>query len=97
MICAEAEEAVSRSTGVPLNPQGPGQQTIPGSGRGGVRVPDLKVRGQEGLVRLRGTIVEVKASTGSTFGDLSHRSRPQIRDAVEDARRLRSKAKVLLF
>ena len=88
----EAEESVSRSTGVPLNPQGPGQQTIPGSGPGGVRVPDLKVRGQEGSVRLRGTIVEVKASTGSTFGDLSHRSRQQIREAVDYARRLRSKA-----
>jgi hypothetical protein len=43
-------------------------------------------------VRLRGTIVEVKAATGSTFGDLSARSRAQILDAVEHARRLRSKA-----
>ena len=69
-----------KATGVPLNPQGPGQQTIPGSGPGGNRVPDLKVRGREGSVRLRGTIVEVKASnlTPGNFGDLSGRSRDQI-------------------
>ncbi|HEX5084340.1 MAG TPA: RHS repeat-associated core domain-containing protein, partial [Blastocatellia bacterium] len=89
-----AEEAVSRHTGVPLNPQGAGEQTIKGSGPGGKRVPDLKVRGQQGSVRLRGSIVEVKASgiEGGKFGDLSSRSRAQIMDAVKYARALRARA-----
>jgi len=88
----QAEELVSEHTGVPRNPQGPGQQTIPGSGSGGTRVPDLKVRGPEGSVRLRGTVIEVKASRGTSFGDLSDRSRKQLLDAVAYARRLRARA-----
>ncbi|MEX1027029.1 MAG: RHS repeat-associated core domain-containing protein, partial [Candidatus Paceibacterota bacterium] len=91
----EAEQIVSDATGIPRNPQGAGQQTIPGTGRGGVRIPDLKVRGAQGSVRLRGSVVEVKASRGTTFGDLSSRSRDQIRDAVDYVQRLRSKASLV--
>jgi len=64
-------EIVSKFTGVPPNPQGPDQQTIPGSGRKGIRIPDLKVRGRDGSVRVRGTVVEVKASTSTKFRTLS--------------------------
>ncbi len=92
----KAEAIVSESTGVARNTRGPGQQTIPGTGRGGVRVPDLRLRGAGGSFRLRGSIVEVKASaTGKSFGDLSARSRDQIRDAVTYARRLQERANLV--
>jgi RHS repeat-associated protein len=91
----KAETLVSEHTGVPRNPQGPGQQTIPGTGPGGFRVPDLKVRGHQGSFRLRGTVIEVKASRGSTFGELSQRSRQQRVDAVTYARRLRARAEMV--
>jgi hypothetical protein len=75
----EAEELVSELAGIPRNAPGPNQQSIPGSGPGEIRYPDLLVRGRDGSLRIRGSIVEVKASTGSTFGDLSQRSRQQWR------------------
>jgi hypothetical protein len=90
---SEAEYVISELTGVPLNPPGPNQQTIPGSGPGEYRAPDLKFRGRSGSVRVRGTIIEVKASTGKTFGDLSARARAQIEDAIAFAQLLREKAK----
>ena len=90
-----AEQRVSADTGVPLNPQGAGRQTIPGSGPGGFRIPDLLFRGPQGSVRLRGSVVEVKASRGTKFGDLSKRSRDQIRDAVDYLRGLREKASLV--
>jgi RHS repeat-associated protein len=88
----EAEELVSAHTNVSRNPQGAGQQTIPGSGPGGFRVPDLKVRGYQGSVRLRGTVVEIKASRATSFGELSTRSREQLTDSVAYVRRLRARA-----
>lgn len=94
-FAAEAEEIVAEATGVPRNPQGPGQQSIPGSGPGGVRIPDLKVRGPDGSLRLRGTVVEVKASTGTKFGDLSQRARDQIRDAVDYVKAVRQKSSLV--
>jgi hypothetical protein len=87
----EAEEIVSEATGVPRN-QGPNRQKIPGSGPGGFRIPDFPVRGPEGSVRQVGAVIEVKASRGTKFGDLSGLSRQQIKDAVEFVRRLRGKA-----
>jgi hypothetical protein len=92
----EAEEIVSEEIGVRRNLPGPQQQRIPGSGRGGFRILDFPHRGQEGSVRLRGTVVEVKASaTGTKFGDLSDRSRQQIKDAIEFVLTLRSKASLV--
>ena len=91
----EAEEMVSEATGIPRNTPGPKQQTIRGSGPGGMRLPDLVVRGPRGSVRLRGTVVEVKASTGDKFGALSERSREQIRDAVAYVEKLRKKASLV--
>jgi RHS repeat-associated protein len=91
----KAEVIVSKHTEVPRNLQGQGQQTIPGSGPGGERVPDLRVRGAQGSVRLRGSVVEVKASTGRNFGDLPARGRQQIRDAVEYVRRLQNKSSLV--
>jgi RHS repeat-associated protein len=84
-----AEELVSKHTGVPLNEAG---QTIPGSGKGGVRVPDFPVRGPKGSIRHRGSVMEVKASHLKNFGDMSSRSRKQILDMVAYARRLRARA-----
>ena len=89
-----SEELVSETTGIPLNRQGRGQQTIPAS-TGGKRVPDLKFRGLEGSIRRRGTIIEVKASGLTKFGDLSKRSREQILDMVTFVRRLRAKASLV--
>jgi hypothetical protein len=86
----EAEEIVSEAIGVPRN-QGPNRQKIPGSGPSGFRIPDFPVRGPEGSVRQVGAVIEVKASRGTNFGDLSSLSRQQIRDAVEFVRRLRDK------
>jgi hypothetical protein len=88
----EAEEIVSSHTGVLLNRSG---QTIPGSGPGGVRIPDLEVRGPNGSVRLRGSVIEIKASRYSNFGDMSARGRAQILDQVAYVRRLRGKASLV--
>ena len=93
MPFAEAsEEIVAEEIGVPRNEKGPGQQTIPGSGKRGYRILDFPHRGPQGSIRIRGTVVEVKASTGSKFGDLSGESRRQIKDAVAFVEQLRSKA-----
>lgn len=87
----EAEEIVSEAIGVPRN-QGPNRQKIPGSGPGGFRIPDFPVRGPNGSVRQVGAVIEVKASRGTKFGDLSGLSRRHIKDAVEFVRRLQGKA-----
>ena len=84
-----AEDLVSAHTGVPLNRAG---QTISGSGPGGVRIPDFPVRGPQSSIRLRGAVMEVKASHLKNFGDLSSRSRAQILDAVGYTRRLRGRS-----
>ena len=91
----EAEEIVSEEAGVPRNLPGPRQQTIPGSGPGGFRILDFPHRGREGSIRLRGTVIEVKASAGTKFGDLSGRSRQQIKDAINYVWSLRSKASLV--
>lgn len=83
---------VSEHTGVPLNRSG---QRIPGSGPGGFREPDLQVRGRTGSLRLRGSVVEVKASRYSNFGDLPGRGRAQILDDLAYVRRLRAKASLV--
>lgn len=88
-----AEEVVSEATGVPLNPRGPQEQRIPGTGPGGYRVPDLKPSGPEGSILNRGTIIEIKASSDKKFKSLSARSRRQILDAVKRVNRLREKAR----
>jgi hypothetical protein len=90
----EAEEIVSDVTGLPRN-EGPRRQKIPGSGKKGFRIPDFPVRGPQGSVRQRGTIIEVKASRDKKFGKLSGLSRQQIRDAVEFVRSLRDKASLV--
>ncbi len=73
-----AEEAVSNATGVPLN-VGTGRDTIPGSGPGRVRFPDLKIFGLEGSIIQRGSIIEVK--------DVKRlQGRRQIRDLIAYAR-----------
>jgi hypothetical protein len=84
-----SEELVSQHTGVPLNQA---NQTIPGSGPGGIRIPDFPVSGPQSSIRIRGAVMEVKASHLKNFGDLSARSRAQILDAVDYARRLRARA-----
>ncbi len=90
-----AEDIVSEEVGIPRNPQGPGQQTIPGSGKRKIRIPDLLVRGPDGSLYLRGTVVEVKASGKTKFGNLSGPSRKQIEDAVKYVTRLREKAGIV--
>jgi hypothetical protein len=89
----EAEEIVARRTGVELNVSGPEQHRIPGTGRGGYRIPDFKIWGPAGSLYQRGSIIEVKASRGNKFGDLSSLSRQQIRDGVTFVRELRASAK----
>jgi hypothetical protein len=91
----QAVDRVAAATGASPNRSGPRQQTIPGSGRGGFRLLDFLHRGPDGSIRLRGTIIEVKASTGTKFGDLSGRSRKQILDAVEFVVTLRSKVNLV--
>lgn len=54
-----AENAVSNATGIPLN-RGVGRQTVPGTGLGGFRIPDLAVFGPGCSLALRGSIIEVK-------------------------------------
>ncbi len=53
------EDRVSDITGIPVN-RGPGRDTIPGTGPGGIRIPDLKAFGLDGSIALRGSIIEVK-------------------------------------
>ncbi len=73
-----AEEAVSESTGVPLN-RGAARDTIPGTGPGKKRFPDLKVFGPEGSISMRGSIIEVK--------DVEKlEGRKQIRNLIDYAR-----------
>jgi RHS repeat-associated protein len=50
------EEAVANEIGVARN-AGPGRVTVPGTGRGGYRIPDFP---PEVTLRVRGTVVEVK-------------------------------------
>jgi RHS repeat-associated protein len=64
-----AEEAVSDAIGVPRN-AGPGRVTVPGSGRGGFRIPDFP---PQVTIRMRGSIVEVKDIQGLAIT-------PQLRD-----------------
>ncbi|NJK52741.1 MAG: hypothetical protein HC936_07785 [Leptolyngbyaceae cyanobacterium SU_3_3] len=91
----EAEQIVSDFTGIPRN-IGPNTQKVPGIGVD-FREPDLQFRGQQGSVRSRGTIVEVKAANeeGLPFGKLSGRSRDQILDFVDVAQRYRDKSSLV--
>ncbi len=69
-----AEERVARNIGVRRN-VGPGQVRIPGTGKGGYRVPDFD---PAATIAKRGTIVEVK--------DVRHlRPSRQLRDLVAEA------------
>lgn len=54
-----AEKSVSKSTGIARN-VGAGRQTVPGTGPGGFRIPDLAVFGPNASATLRGSIIEVK-------------------------------------
>ena len=54
-----AENAVSNATGVPVN-RGAGRQIVPGTGRGGYRIPDMQVFGPNASLSRRGSIIEVK-------------------------------------
>lgn len=65
-----AEEAVAAKIGAPRN-VGKGRDTVPGSGKGGFRVPDIKVKRTLGS---RNTIVEVKSGTSKL------RDNAQLRD-----------------
>ena len=77
--CGDAAEAtISKRTGIGRN-IGLGQQRIPGTGRGGYRVPDLKPNGPDGSLAKRGSIMEVKDRKRVS-------SSPQIRDNVAVAR-----------
>jgi hypothetical protein len=91
-LSKSAEQIISELTGLPLNKPGPHQQRIPGSGPGGYRIPDFPVRGPHGSVRKFGAVIEVKASTGTRFGQLSGRSRHQLLDYVKLVQRPRDKA-----
>lgn len=74
-----AEEAVSKHIGVPRN-TGSGevpQKRIPGSGKGGYRVPDFD---PEITVKLRGSVVEVKNVKNLSMTQ-------QLRDLLEEARK----------
>ena len=75
-----AEEAVSDGTGIPLN-RGPGRQTVPGTGPGGYRVPDLKVFGPNASRSMRGSIIEIKNAARIS-------GTRQIRDLAAEAQRL---------
>lgn len=75
-----AEQAVSDATGIPLN-RGAGRQTVPGTGRGGFRIPDLQVFGPNASLVRRGSIIEVKNVTRLS-------GTRQIRDLAEQARSL---------
>ena len=75
-----SEEAVSEVTGIPLN-RGAGRQTVPGTGPGGFRIPDLQVFGPNASLAVRGSIIEVKNVTRLS-------GRLQIRDLAAQARSL---------
>lgn len=53
---AHAENAVSNHLGIPRN-TGSGRATVPGTGRGGYRVPDFS---PDRTINTRGTVVEIK-------------------------------------
>ena len=57
-----AEQAVSSETGIARN-AGSGRQTVEGTGKGGIRIPDLKVFGPDASLSVRGSIIEVKDVT----------------------------------
>jgi hypothetical protein len=90
----EAEIIVSEAVEIARN-VGAGRDTIPGSGPGGIRIPDLRLTGPKGSLRLRGSIIEVKASAQGAAGRLSGRSVQQIRDAGQYALELRQMAKTV--
>lgn len=71
----KGEEAVSAKIGVERN-TGPGQKTIPASGKAKYRVPDFD---PDATIKARGTVVEVKNYTG----DL--RMSGQVRDLIKYA------------
>jgi RHS repeat-associated protein len=73
-----AERAVAAHLGIPRN-VGPGRVTIPGSGRGGYRVPDFD---PDCTVPVTGSMVEVK-----NIGTRTLKRRGQIRDLEQEARR----------
>jgi hypothetical protein len=54
------------------------------------RVPDLKLWGPNGSILKKGSIVEIKASTLDTFGDMSSRSRHQTEDMISAAEEMRA-------
>ncbi len=73
----KGEEAVSDEIGLPRN-VGEGRVTIPGTGKGGFRVPDFD---PAKTIRTRGTVVEVKNLDASKTISISD----QIRDLVKFA------------
>jgi hypothetical protein len=85
----EAEEIMSELLSIERN-IGKGRQTVSGSGKGGMRIPELKFKGKKGSLFTRGSIVEIKASVKGA--SLSARSRQQIRDFVAFARKVRERA-----
>jgi hypothetical protein len=68
------EQAVSEAVGVPRN-AGPGRATVPGTGRGGFRVPDFD---PSVTITLRGSVIEVKNVQNLSMT-------PQLRDLVDYA------------
>jgi hypothetical protein len=88
-----AEESVAGQIGISRNTLGKAGDTIPGSGKGGVRYPEFPVHGPNGTLMKRGSIVEVKASrSGDSSSGLSTRDRAQVRDYIQYARELRRRA-----
>jgi hypothetical protein len=89
-----AEDLVAEHTGIPRNPlKRSGKGTVPGTGEGGFRVPELQVHGPEGSLLKRGSIIEVKATrSASARSGLSGRDRRQIRDYIRYARDLQRRA-----
>lgn len=61
---------------------------MPGTGRGGFRVPDLKVFGEGASLQVRGSIIEVK-NVSRLEG------RRQIRDLTEQAQNLGGHLEIL--
>jgi hypothetical protein len=84
---------IANKYGLKKNPlTGKDSQRVPGTGPAGYRVPEYLLHGPEGSVTKRGWVVEVKASSGTKFGDLPSRDRKQIKDYVSYAKQLRSDA-----
>jgi RHS repeat-associated protein len=75
-IGAAGEDAVAQVLGIGRN-IGPGRVTVPGTGRGGFRVPDFA---PALTIRLRGTVVEVKNYAGDLY------ITQQLRDLIRYAR-----------